>query len=108
MRLSSEDIIFVAFGIANVLRIAAYGPQIWCVARDTSGAQSISCLTWSLWAICHLVTAVYTWTHVQDAPLAIVLVANALCCAAVVVLAHARRTAHRASVGRGATFVSGA
>ena len=104
--MTSEDIIFIAFGVASVLRIAAYGPQIWCVARDTSGAQSISFLTWSLWAICHLVTAVYTWTHAQDVPLALVLVANALCCAAVVVLAHGRRTAYRASVRRSATLVS--
>jgi hypothetical protein len=93
--MDSNDLVVAAFGVASVLRIAAYWPQFRAVWRDRTGACAISCCTWNLWCACHLVTALYTWTQTHDLALTLVLIANALCCAAVTVLTLVRRAALR-------------
>jgi hypothetical protein len=103
-----NDPILLAFIASSALRVAAYVPQIVRVARDRAGAEAISCLTWGLWVGCYLVAAVYAWTHTHDMPLTIVLVANAVCCAVVVVLTQAKRLALRATPARQASLTPGA
>lgn len=93
-----NDLILLAFGVSNGLRIVSYLPQIWRVARDRDGAQAISCLTWNLWVFANASTALYAWTHLRDLPLALMHGANALCCAAVVALTCCKRAAWRAAM----------
>jgi hypothetical protein len=94
------DLIAVAFGAFNLLRLASYFPQITAVARDQHGATAISFSCWSIWIGANASTALYAWTNVGDATLAIISAFNAACCLAVLVLAALKRLsihAHRAS-----------
>jgi hypothetical protein len=95
--MTSDDLVVLAYGVSNALRLASYAPQIWRVARDRAGAQAISCLSWNLWAAANATTALYAWTQLQDLPLAAVNGGNALCCAAVVLITLARRAALRSA-----------
>ena len=88
---TSLDLIALAFGFFNVLRLASYFPQIVAVARDQNGATSISYSCWSIWIGANATTALYAWAKVGDPMLALISGFNALCCAAVLLLAIQRR-----------------
>ncbi len=92
--MNADQAITLAFALTNVLRLISYVPQIWCVARDRSGAQAISCFAWNLWIAANAVTAVYVWTQLHDWLLSAIHAANALCCAVVVLNTLAKRAAH--------------
>jgi hypothetical protein len=91
--MNGNDAIALAFALTNGLRLVSYAPQIWRVARDTGGAQAISCLSWNLWIAANASTALYAWVQLHDALLALVNAGNAACCASVVLitLANGRR-----------------
>jgi hypothetical protein len=91
--MSDNDWITLAFASSNVLRLLSYAPQIWRVARDRGGAQAISCLTWNLWIAANASTALYAWTQLHDPMLTVMHIGNAVCCASVVLLTLAKRTA---------------
>jgi len=93
--MTSDDLVVLAYGLCNTLRLASYAPQIWRVARDRQGAQAISCLSWNLWVAANATTALYAWTQLHDLPLAAVNAGNALACAAVVLITLAKRAALR-------------
>lgn len=90
--MNGNDTIALAFALTNVLRLVSYAPQIWRVARDRSGAQAISCLTWNLWIAANATTALYAWTHLHDLLLTLVNAGNAVCCASVVLITLAKRS----------------
>jgi hypothetical protein len=81
------DLVGLAFGFFNILRLASYFPQIVAVARDPNGATAISYTCWSIWIGANATTALYAWTKVGDAMLTLIGTFNALCCAAVLLLA---------------------
>lgn len=89
--MSSDEFVTAAFGATNLLRLAGYLPQIWCVARDRTGAPAISCLGWSLWTAANATTALYAWTHWRDLPLTLINGGNAIGCGCVIVLVLAHR-----------------
>lgn len=91
--MNADTLILLAYAASNALRLASYAPQIWRVARDHSGAQAISCLTWNLWIVANATTALYAWTHLHDLALTVTNAGNALCCAAVVLITLGKRAA---------------
>jgi hypothetical protein len=89
--MTSLDPITLAFGTFNVLRLASYFPQIVAVARDRHGATAISFSCWSMWIGANASTALYAWTKLGDFNLALMSSFNAVCCAAVLLLACYKR-----------------
>jgi len=90
------DLIALAFGVFNLLRLASYVPQILAVARDGNGATAISFSCWAIWIGANGSTALYAWVNLGDLNLALISAFNAACCAAVLSLAlYKRATANQ-------------
>jgi hypothetical protein len=91
--MQSTDLIAVAFGLFNALRLVSYFPQIVAVARDRHGAQAISVSCWSIWIGANASAALYSWVNIGDAVMALTMAFNAICCTTVVTLALCKRAA---------------
>jgi len=91
MAITLLDLIAIAFGVFNVLRLVSYLPQILAVARDRHGAATISVSCWTIWIGANVNTALYGWTHLDDLSLVAVSVLNAAGCGTVLALAIFKR-----------------
>ena len=49
MWINTTDLLGMAFGFFNILRLVSYFPQIVAVARDQNGASAISFSCWTIW-----------------------------------------------------------
>ena len=45
----TAELILLAYGASNAVRVFSYIPQIVRIARDSEGARAISLSTWWLW-----------------------------------------------------------
>jgi hypothetical protein len=54
---NSSDLIAIAFGAFNAMRLVSYFPQILAVARDRQGARAISISCWAIWIGANVTTA---------------------------------------------------
>jgi uncharacterized protein with PQ loop repeat len=79
-----EQIVIGAYATVNSLRVFSYLPQIASVTRARGRAEAISLLTWTLWTISNITTAIYGALIVHDELLTAIFAANAGCCVAVI------------------------
>ena len=91
MAITLLDLIAIAFGVFNSLRLVSYLPQILAVARDRHGAVTISFSCWAIWIGANVSTALYAWTHLDDISLVAVSVLNTAGCGTVLALALVKR-----------------
>jgi hypothetical protein len=91
MWINTPDLLGLAFGFFNILRLVSYFPQIVAVARDPNGASAISFSCWSIWIGANGSTGLYAWIKLADMPLALISAFNAACCAAVLLLTIYKR-----------------
>jgi hypothetical protein len=89
--MTNVDILGLAFGFFNILRLGSYFPQIVAVARDQNGASAISFSCWSIWIGANGSAGLYAWVKLANMPLALISGFNAACCAAVLLLAIYKR-----------------
>jgi hypothetical protein len=85
--MTTADLPFIAFAAGNALRIAAYFPQMFMLARQPGAAASFSFGTWALFTVANLSTALYAGLVLNDAALGTVHAFSALCCGALIGLA---------------------
>lgn len=85
--MTATDLSFIAFAACNVLRIAAYFPQMVKLARHPGAAASFSYGTWALFTAANTSTAAYADVVLGDKVLGAVHAFSALCCGALIALA---------------------
>lgn len=90
-----SDLTLAGFIFLSGIRCVSYLPQLVRIVRDRHGASAISYMTWSIWTLTHLTTALYAVFNLGDVFLAAVSCVYALCCASVVVLTAFKRARHR-------------
>lgn len=94
---SPENLIFVAFAVANACRLLAYLPQISVLLKQ-SDVSAVSSATWLLFCVSNGITAVYAAHIVADAAMALTFTANTICCGTIVTLVeHKRRKIRQAT-----------
>ncbi|QDP21040.1 hypothetical protein [Bradyrhizobium cosmicum] len=94
-----ENIIFVAFAVANAFRLLAYLPQISVLLRQKDAA-AVSSATWLLFTVSNGITAVYAARIVADTAMALTFASNTICCATIVALVqYKRRKIRRMKLG---------
>ena len=85
--MTTADISLIAFAACNALRIAAYFPQMFKLARQPGAAAAFSYATWALFSAANLSTAVYAQMVLGDEVLGAVHAFSALCCGVLIALA---------------------
>lgn len=96
------ELSLVVFAACNVLRIAAYVPQMVKVTRHPQGAAGFSYATWTMFGAANASTAVYAASALGDAALSAVHAVSALCCAVLVTLAAWRQRCPRGGAAQAA------
>ena len=86
--MDATDVSLAAFAACNVLRIAAYFPQMVALVRHPGAARSFSYGTWSLFTAANASTAVYASSVLGDQVLCAVHAISGLCCGVLIVLAR--------------------
>jgi uncharacterized protein with PQ loop repeat len=81
----------ILFTLLNGVRLLAYLPQILKIAHDRRGAEAISCLSWLLFALSHLSTALYAMLVITDSRMMWLFAANFLACVAILALTALKR-----------------
>ena len=89
------DITLAVFTICNSIRVVAYVPQITKAATDRDGAQAISFMTWGLFLVSNSSAVAYALVNKADWMLASMFLANAVGCAAILLIGAWKRSRHR-------------
>jgi len=89
------DITLAVFTICNSIRVVAYVPQITKAATDQDGAQALSFMTWGLFLVSNSSAVAYALVNKADWMLACMFMANAIGCAAILLIGAWKRSRHR-------------
>jgi hypothetical protein len=91
--MTTVELTILLFNAINCMRMFAYVPQITAIVRDHHGAEAVSCLTWTLFALAHLSTVVYGWLVARDICMVFVFAVNFLACVLIIGLTAYKRIA---------------
>jgi hypothetical protein len=91
--MTPADLALLLFNAVNCIRLLAYAPQVLAIVRDHHGAAAVSCLSWVLFALAHLSTAIYAWVTAGDVYMTLVFAVNFFACAIIVALTLRKRAA---------------
>jgi len=94
-KMTVADITLATFTLCNSLRVLAYVPQIAKAAADRSGAEAISFSTWGLFLLSHASAVAYAVVNRADWTMAAMFLANAVCCATILLIGAWKRSQHR-------------
>src|SRR5215470_3255034 len=94
-KVTVADITLVMFTLCNSLRVLAYLPQIAKAAADRNGAQAISFSTWGLFLLSHTSAVAYALVNRADWTMAAMFLANAVSCAAILLISAWKRSQYR-------------
>lgn len=86
------DLLTLAYGFFNMLRLMSYAPQMVLLAQDKNGAKAISISSWLIWTGANFTTAIYAWVRLADVPLSLLNAFNTGCCATMLALLIYKRT----------------
>jgi hypothetical protein len=89
------DITFAVFTLCNSVRVIAYVPQITKAATDREGAQAISFTTWGLFLVSNASAVAYALVNKDDWTMALLFLANAAGCSAIILIGALKRCQHR-------------
>ena len=89
------DVTLSVFMLCNSLRVVAYVPQITKAARDQSGAEAISFLTWGLFLFSNASAVAYALVNKDDWMMAAIFLGNTVGCAALLLVGAWQRKRHR-------------
>ena len=84
--MTAADITLAIFTLCNSARVVAYLPQITKAATDQSGAQAISFVTWGLFLLANASAVAYALVNKDDWMMASMFLANAVGCAAILLI----------------------
>ena len=90
--MTPADLALLLFNAVNCIRLLAYVPQILAILRDRHGAEAVSSLSWALFGLAHLSTAIYAWLTVHDAWMALVFAVNFTVCMLIIAITAYKRT----------------
>ena len=82
-----QEALTIAFLAANGVRLLAYLPQLAALRRAGCDAGGVSVLSWALFGVSNLTTALYAWAVLSDPAMALLFGVNLACCAAIAGLA---------------------
>ncbi|MEP6502475.1 MAG: hypothetical protein ABJD97_04050 [Betaproteobacteria bacterium] len=89
--LCAAALVAVCFVVFNGMRTVLYVPQLLSCLRDPCGCRAINLWTWGSWVTANGATALYLWIFLDDRWGALLNLANALMCLAIVFVAVVRR-----------------
>ena len=102
--MTPADLTLLVFTFCNSLRVLAYVPQIRRAARDRSGAEAISFLTWGLFLFSNVSAVAYALVNTQDWTMAAVFAGNGVGCGAILLIGAWKRSQHRGRLLRQAVL----
>jgi hypothetical protein len=94
-------LVAVCFVLFNAMRTLLYVPQLLTCLRDPRGCRAINLWTWGSWVVANGATALYLWMFLDDRWGALLNLANATMCLAIVLVAMVQRQAGVARPVRG-------
>lgn len=95
-----SDVAYDLLTVFNALRLVSHLPQIYRIARDTTGSGAISYSTWILWTAANSSTAIYSLTNPGHIMLAWTNGLNALCCAIAIILTVFKQRQSHVRIGQ--------
>ena len=95
--MNSYPILTECYSISGIIITCLYVPQLIKVMQAQTGLEEISISTWSLWSICMVISASYSFYVPQDIKLTLVSLAGAYFCALIAFTTFCKRLKYNRS-----------